>query len=241
MDPARPALLLRTEESHLNSCLTALDARHSTAQQQPMQHHQQTMITPDSQLPSSLTLHSRRQPSNRGRTLEQRLRHSNPSWTIRLATTTVRSSVEVLHARHSRATRHLNTLLAHTGWYCPAGVCHCAEEAAESISADDDEGNARATSSPADFLRASQAAARETGAVNNAVKSRGEEGTHASFAPGASSRGVSSVEWSASGSSDGGGFGVDETPHGARLRGGLTAQLRVSAQHWSVSQARSRS
>ena len=240
-DPARLALLQRTNESH-RSRQTDFDFRRSPVYQQTMQHQQQQMVmTRNSKRPSPLTLHSRRQPSNRGWTPKQHLSLSSPFLMIALAAKTVRFSPAVLQHAVARY-KPLNPLPAGTQRlnHCPAaGFCHCAEETEDSDRfAQHDARHDRATVAPTGFPRAHGVAAHETGAVNNAVWSC-EESARAFAAPGASSRGASSVAWSGSASSDGG-SGPAETPRGARLRDAVTAQLRVSAQHWSVSQARSR-
>ena len=115
-------------------------------------------------------------------------------------------------------------------------MCRCEEEGGDSIPDAEPQHSGGAFAATAAWQIPSRTAI-ETSAVNNAVRAR-EEGAHAFVAPGTSAYTASSVGWSGSASSDGG-FGPAQTPHKARLRSTLSAQLRVSAQHWSVSQVRS--
>ena len=114
------------------------------------------------------------------------------------------------------------------------GVCRCAEEVAEQLRRFEHEDSGEAVFTSAANLSASEAAANEANANNDAVWIR-EEGADEFMAPGTSSHGVSSIGCSESAGSECS-FGPAETPHEAGLRGAVIAQLRVNAQHWSVSQ-----
>lgn len=118
------------------------------------------------------------------------------------------------------------------------GLCRCAGGAAEQMPTLEHQHSDDAIFTPAADQTASEAAANEANAISDAVWTR-DEGADEFTAPGTSSHGISSVGWSESAGSDGS-FGRAETPHEARLRGAVIAQLRVSAQHWSVSQVRTR-
>ena len=130
---------------------------------------------------------------------------------------------------------------------CAAGVCRCAEQDANLF--DDPPVDA-----PSTGTRASRANDAEGGeSPDSEAYDAADNGTwgsrrHADRGPrfvmpnhaGVNGQhAVSSVAWSGdTASSEGENYGHVETPHETRLREGLSQQLRVSVQHWSVSQAR---